>query len=239
MPTPIVVLSECDGPVAPPPGAEAYAALLAKTMAVPLRLLRVVPAAAGQVVAAESVAAVLAQQDALLLVMRCPTGADPPSGWLATAVWSLLQTVRPPLLLVPGDLADQAPPRRIALVADGDPFTLVHGQRAMHGLLLTLPIQLTVLHAPVPESAASAADALQTVLACGLAARYLTAAATLVVPAPGAVAGILAGARQVGADLLVLIIRQASLVAAGFSASPLAVLARQSPVPVLLLLATD
>lgn len=260
MSTPIVVLTQ--GPTASP-AAEAYAALLAKTIAVPMRLLRVAPVAAApttpngtqpaghlptdtatsslqsETIASQKIAAALAEQDALLVVMPRPIGATPPLGWLATTVWALLQTVRPPLLLVPGGLPVQALPLNIALVADGEPFTLMHGQRTMHTLLLTLPTQITVLHAPVPLSNTSLADALQTVLACGLAARYLTTATTLAVPAPSDVAGILAGARQMGADLLVLIIRQARLAEAGFIAGPMAELLQQSPVPVLLLLAAD
>ncbi len=259
MPTPIVVLSE--DPAASS-AAEVYAALLAKTMAVPLCLLRVAPAPplpremsspqrAGhsgadnaavidaETLISQKVAAELAEQDALLVVMLRPSGPTPLLNWRATTVWALLQAVRPPLLLVPAGRANRGLPLHIALVADGDPFMLVHGQRAMHALLLTLPIHITVLHASAPRSSSSLADALQTVLACGLAARYLTTATTLAVPAPGTVAGILAGARQMGADLLVLIIRQTSLGEAGFGAGPMAALLQQSPVPVLLLLAAD
>lgn len=262
--TPVVVLSQ-SSPA--PQVAMAYATLLAKTMAVPVRQLRVAPAptpaiattgspwagaaetrlgvpaangfAEAETIGMRDIAPVLAAHDALLVVTPRPANASCPIGWLAPSVWSLLQNIRPPLLLVPDEFTEQGIPLHIALVADGEPFVLVHGQRAMHALLLTLPIQITVFHAPTAHSTSSVADALQTLLACGLAARYLTTATTLVVPAHSAEAGILAGTRQIRADLLVLIIRQASLGAAGFGTGTMAALMQQSAVPVLLLLAAE
>lgn len=264
MPTPIVVLSQSPSAARQ---ALAYATRLAHALAVPVRWLRTAPApamapatavapaagpatrrreppvaagAAGAAAAGDvpAIAAALARQDALLVVMLRPANA-PAGGWLPLAVWALLQSVRPPLLLVPGGVAAQGLPLRIALVADGDPFTLAHGQRAMHALLLTLPVHVTVLHAPGPRSTSSLADALPTLLACGLAARYLTTATTFGVRAHSGEADILAGARHLRANLLVLIVRPSSLADAGFGTSPTAALLAQSPVPVLLLLAAD
>jgi len=264
MPTPIVVLSQS---ISASQHAVVYATLLAKTMGVPVRMLQIAPATASasettddllirnpatylkppivsgiaesEAIDFKEIAPALVKQDALLVVILRPATAKRPVGWLAPAVWSLLNIVRPPLLLVPDGTGVQALPLRLALVADGDPFTLVHGQRAMHALLLTLPIQITVFHAPVPPSTSSPTDALQTLLACGLAARYLSTATIFEVQANSIEDGILAGMRQIGADLLVLIIRKTRLEAADFKTGPMAALLQLSPVPVLLLLAAD
>ena len=261
MPTPIVVLNE---PYALPHHALAYAAQLAKTMAVPLRVFQVdsdaalltvaksarhwegrgqpmVQAAAGdlaEAVAPEAVTALVLAQGALVVVMGCPTSAETPPDWWTNLTLTLLQTTPQPLLLVPAHPAGHVPPLRIALAADGEPFTLVHEQRAMHALLLTLPVQLTVLHTLVPNTIYTAADALQTVLACRLTARYHFTD-TKEVKASSAAAGILLGLEQSDADLLVLIVRQRSLNGRHFEDSTTAQLLRQSPVPMLLLLAVD
>ncbi|MBF9236268.1 hypothetical protein I2I05_02560 [Hymenobacter sp. BT683] len=264
MSTSIVVLSEG---LSSSQEAVSYAAHLARTMAVPLREFRVNTRATqalessntltikafypgnrittiignvddSRAVMPQELAAALVEQEPLLVVMQRLPSTAYPLGQLAKAVHSLLQTTRQPLLLVPENTEAQAPPLRIALVTDGDPFTLVHGQRAMHALLLTLPIKIAVLHAPIPKSYSSLADALQSVLACGLATRYPSIAA-LEIQADNLVAGILAGVKQIRADLLVLIIRHRSLAETDFCAGTMAALFQQSPIPVLLLLATD
>lgn len=253
MPTPIVVLRQS---ASAPQAAVAYATLLARAMAVSVCVLQMAtaPVLAGRTAAAitddipdpattmeEKIAPALANEDALLVVMPVPATVGSSAGLTDPAVWSLLQAISPPLLLVPGDLTSQELPSHIALVTDGDPFTLVHGQRAMHALLLTLPVHITVLHTPTPRSTSSPTDALQTLLTCGLAARYLTTAAALMVPNGNSAGGILDGVpdrvRELRADLLVLIVRQGALREAGFRSSMMAALLQQSPVPILLLLA--
>ncbi|NVO32578.1 adenine nucleotide alpha hydrolase family protein [Hymenobacter lapidiphilus] len=255
MPTSIVVLSQSESASK---AAVSYATLLARAMAVPVCLLQM---AAGPVLAGEStpgmaddiarpaatleetIVPTLANKDALLVVMTVPATSSPSAGLADPAVWSLLPAISPPLLLVPSGLTSQEPPSHIALVTDGDPFTLMHGQRAMHALLLTLPVLITVLHTPTARSTSSPADALQTLLTCGLAARYLTTAAALVVPGGNAADKILSGVpdrvRELRADLLVLIIRRGALREAGFGRSMMAALLQQSPVPILLLLAAE
>lgn len=168
-------------------------------------------------------------QQGLLLVL-----ARPPARHTAAVTQQLLRASTLPLLLVPSPAAGRLPPRRIALAAAGKPFVLEQSLRIMHALLLTLPAQLIVLHAQLPHSIYSAADALHTVQACGLALRHL-AIDGWDVPALAPAAGILAGVQQVAADLLVLPVWPRSRWDPAFASSVTARLLAQCPVPVLLL----
>lgn len=250
MSTSLVVLTAQHVALGP---SSAYATRLARAMGVPLRLLpphltEALTSGAGGLGPHEPLqagmprpgtpAAILAAQNALLLVLPRPTIAEARPGWLATLAGALLQSTTQPLLIVPPQPQGEVPPLRMVLAASGEPFQLVHGRRAMHALLFTLPIHLKVVHVQLPGQAPNGTEALQSVLTCGLATRSV-ATELLEVAADNAAEGILLGLAQASADLLVLIVRQRSLREGRFAQSIPAALLQRSPVPVLLLVAAD
>jgi nucleotide-binding universal stress UspA family protein len=177
------------------------------------------------------------QHHALLLALERPAFDVPIVGLVATAL-HLLQTTACPLLIVPSQGPVHVPPRRIALAADGEPFTLGQGLKTLHALTLTLPTQLTVVHAHLPHTVRGGDDALRTVRACGLATRFIPTD-LIEVPSRRASDGILAGVQRIQADLLVLVVRRRSATPALFHRSITAKLLKRSLVPVLLMLAQD
>ncbi|MDO7852477.1 universal stress protein [Hymenobacter convexus] len=199
-----------------------YAASLARVLAV--RLVQAPPAGAPPASPAPPA------HQPLLLVLPGSASAE----HLADEAQRTLRASALPVLVVPSPAAGRMPPRRIALAAEGEPFVLGTGLRALNALLLTLPTRLTVLHSQLPQGHYSAADALHAVQACGLALRHLTIDAREV-PALDPASGILAGVQELEADLLVLPVRPRRPHGPAFAGSVVARVLARSPVPVLLL----
>lgn len=172
----------------------------------------------------------------LLIVLGRPNHDDLPDALNDTTALEILRHAPYPLLVVPPTLARPAPPRRLLLAADGEPFTLGSYAGPARHLLGALQAELTVLHC-APDAAlaaATAATALASVEQTGLTLELPPARARQVVAADPA-AGILAAARPADYDAVVLLARRRSVLGRLFHRSVTAAVLRHCPLPMLVL----
>lgn len=188
----------------------------------------------------DAVAETLRHYQPRLLVLGRPGTAATPVEVITGAAMDLLRNVPYPLLIVPTVGWGDFPPRRLVLAVDGNEFLLYKNQDIVQQLLAALHATLTVVHvsptkSPHPEIAS---DAMDTVRLSGVAALPEGSKPHLVYH-PDAAEGIMQGASELNADLLVVVARRHSLLGSLFHRSTTAKLLSESPLPVLLLPATD
>ena len=156
---------------------------------------------------------------------------------VSTAVRDLLRGGNFPLLVVPETYHGPASPARVAVAADGEPFVLDHPAAAQQLLAQLQPV-LTVVTVEGIEDDQACAAALRYVKASGLTAgaNYTT---PLAVRHLSPAQGLLTAIGQTDAQLLVLVARQRSFLGDVFHRSVTSRLLADSPVPLLVLPATD
>jgi nucleotide-binding universal stress UspA family protein len=174
-----------------------------------------------------------------LLVLGRPGTANTPSEVVSSAAMDLLRHVPFPLLIVPTVGWDTAPPRRLALAVDGEPFSLYDNQRIVQQLQQAIPGVLQIIHVTSgPDDTRTPDQILRTVRACGLADK-LSPEQVHIVPEMQTVEGVLQAASEQQIDMLVVIARRHNLLGSLFHRSVTAQLIGESPLPVLLLPALD
>ncbi|SDY60196.1 universal stress protein [Hymenobacter psychrophilus] len=187
----------------------------------------------------EAVGAAIRQHNPLLLVLGRPGGASTPVEVMTRTARTLLSTVPYPLLLLPSLDWPPAPPHRMLLAVDGQPFALHQYQDVIGQLLGISGGTLNVVRVADSSHARLGAETiLETVVANNLADR-LALGRLSEVASPSVVGGVLAEAARQEADLLVVVARHHSLIGSLFHRSVTAQLIEQSSVPLLLLPAQD
>ena len=153
------------------------------------------------------------------------------------SVWSLLRSGDFPLLVMPESYNGPFSPTRVAVAADGDPFELDHPTAAQQLLAHLQPV-LTVVRVEGIEDDQACATGLRYVQASGLTAgaRHTT---PLAVRDLDPAQGLLTAIAQTEAQLLVLIARRRSFLGEMFHRSVTSKMLAASPVPLLVLPATD
>jgi nucleotide-binding universal stress UspA family protein len=172
----------------------------------------------------------------LLVVLGRPDYSDLPDELVQTTSLDLLRTAPYPMLVVPHGIASTAPPRRVLLAVDGQPFTLGEHAGSIHHLLTALGADVTVLHV-APDTGPNELPPpllLESVARTGLLADLPLAQYRAVVNSHAA-AGILEAAQPAAYDLVVLIARQRSFMGNLFHHSVTAQVLLASKVPVLVL----
>lgn len=170
----------------------------------------------------------------LLLAM----GREHPKNLLDRLISNLalpvLHDARYPLLLVPEEWTDTAPPHRVVVAADDDPFWLTTPSRGVAPLLAALHSSTTVVHVANANGPSQADVGLDNVRRTGMFGP-LTNNSLYEVREEATAAGILHAADELDAQLLVVLARPHTFVGGLFHRSVTAQLLRRSPVPVLVL----
>ncbi|GGF15390.1 universal stress protein [Hymenobacter cavernae] len=174
-----------------------------------------------------------------LIVLSRPQDSPTPDELVTTTALNLLRTSPYPLLVVPPAAPATTPPKRVALAADGGKFSLgASDVDAMRHLLSALHAELTVVHVTESATRHTAQQARESVEHTGLT-RDLPAVHTCHVCQAEPAEGLMDAVREQQADLLVVIARPHTLLGRLFHRSVTARLVLHSPVPVLVLSATD
>lgn len=178
-------------------------------------------------------------QPPLLVVLARPDPAIAPEGLVVSTAMSLLRHAPYPLLLVPAAGWDAVLPRHLLLAVDGQPFRLRPHQDLLRRLLAATQGTFDVVHVIMEETAQhSPAPVLETVsennLVNSLPERNLHQVYQIT-----AVDGILEEAARQQTDMLVVVARPHSLFGRLFHESVTAQILRESPIPVLVLLAEE
>ena len=183
--------------------------------------------------------AVRHHQPELLILGRPGTAVQPAEVIVGTAM-DLLRHVPYPLLTVPTVGWDTFPPRRLVLAVDGEEFALYKNQEIVKELLGALHGTLTIVHVTDKKDPGAAAGhrALRAVRHSDVAPVASNAEVHLVYH-PDAAAGIMQGASELQADLLIVIARRHSLLGSLFHRSVTAQVISESPIPVLVLPAAE
>ncbi|MCC3156679.1 universal stress protein [Hymenobacter sp. 15J16-1T3B] len=188
----------------------------------------------------EAVAEAVRHHHPLLLVLGRPGTASAPAEVVTSAALDLLRHAPYPLLIVPTVGWQCTLPQRLLLAVDGEPFALRSAPQLLPALQAQLPAELLVLHVtdqPDP-GAATSHRVVQSVRRSGVATLPAHSQPHVVYHAHAA-EGILEGAAETDADLVVLVARRHSLLGSLFHRSVTAQLISQSTLPLLLLPALD
>lgn len=184
---------------------------------------------------AQAVADALHRHHPLLLVLGRPDYSDLPDELVQTTSLDLLRTAPYPMLVVPHGVAATAPPRRVLLAVDGQPFSLGENAGRVLQLLKALGADITVGHV------AASADfnellplVLDSVTRTGLPADLHPLQYQPLV-SDHAATGILHAAQPSTYDLVVLIARRRSFMSNLFHHSVTAQVMLASRIPVLVL----
>ncbi len=189
---------------------------------------------------ADAVADAVRRHHPTLVVLGRPATEETPDELVSTTALDMLRTAPYPMLVVPHNVHTTTPPRRILLAVDGEAFSLGRHAGALRHLLDALHAELTVLH--VSETAdpnENEAAALALVQQTGLTADLAQPIRTLNMATPAPAEGILRAARPADFDMVVLIARPRSFLGELFQRSVTAQVLLHSPVPVLVLPATE
>lgn len=182
-----------------------------------------------------AVADAVARHHPALIVLGRPDHSNLPDELVQTTSLDLLRHAPYPMLMVPHLVASTAPPRRVLLAVDGEPFSLGAHAGTMQQLFTALKAEVTVLHVSAGHHAL-APTALESVRQTGLLldlppAHTHTRTATNASPARG----ILQIAQPHDFDLLVVIARERSFLGQLFHHSVTAQVLLDSALPVLVL----
>ncbi|MBD2721088.1 universal stress protein [Hymenobacter armeniacus] len=146
-----------------------------------------------------------------------------------------LQAARYPLLLVPEGWAETELPQRLLVAADGAPFTLAAPAWPLKELFNALQPTTAVVHvAPEVHGPSHGDVALKSVMSAQLFGP-LTNNSLYEVREEAPADGILHAARELGAQLIVVLARPHTFLGSLFHRSVTAQVLRRSPVPVLVL----
>ena len=183
-----------------------------------------------------AVADAVSRHHPVLIVLGRPDRDELPDELASTTALEILQQQPYPLLVVPPKLAHAAPPRRLLLAVDGEPFSLGEYAGMARTLLNSLHAELTVLHCAghAPADSDSAAAVLETVQATGLVLE-LPLPHVLQTVASDSAEGILAAAKAAQYDAVVLLARRRSVLGRLFHRSVTARVLLHSQIPVLVL----
>lgn len=181
-----------------------------------------------------AVADVVQRRHPLLLAL----GREQPHNWLDRLISNqalpILQGAHYPLLLVPEDWHDLAPPSRVVVAADEHNFWLTTPALALAELFSALHPTTTVVHVESGTGPSHAHVGLEAVRRTGLFGNITnTSLYELREEAPAD--GILHAASELQAQLVVLLARPHTFVGGLFHRSVTAQVLRRSPVPVLVL----
>lgn len=187
----------------------------------------------GRVAVAASDAA--ARHHPTLIVLGRPDYSDEPDELVHTTCLDILRIAPYPMLVVPHGVVSTAPPRRVLLAEDGEPFALGKFSGPIHAMFKTLRAEITVLHV---QSEANSEDfaplALEAVRRAGLA-EGLPPMQSLTVVNSNPAEGILAAVQPGDYDLVVLIARPRSFLSQLFHQSTTAKVLIHSALPVLIM----
>ena len=188
----------------------------------------------------EAVADAVRHHHPELLILGRPGTAVQPVEVIVSTAMDLLRHVPYPLLTVPTVGWDTFPPRRLVLAVDGNEFSLYKNQEIVKDMLESMQGELSILHVTNKKDPGAAAGhrALHAVRHSEVAPLPPHAQVHLVYH-PDAAAGILQGAAELQADLLIVIARRHSLLGSLFHRSVTAQVISESPIPVLVLPALD
>lgn len=181
-----------------------------------------------------AVADAVERHQPLLLVLGRPNRDELPDELTSTTALDILQHEPYPMLVVPPRLQNLAPPRRLLLATDGEPFTLGSYAGAARHLLHSLQAEITILHCVPYKDEAAAATAFDSVLNTGLMLDLAPPSMTQVVAANPA-EGILAAAQAADYDAVVMLARRRSVLGQLFHSSVTAQVLLHSTIPVLVL----
>ena len=181
------------------------------------------------------VADAVSRHQPVLIVLGRPNYDELPDELASTTALDIIQHDPYPLLVVPPKLSSTAPPRRLLLAVDGEPFSLGEYAGMARSLFQALQAEVTVLHctthAPTPTDGATA---LETVQATGL---FLDLPQPTLhqVMATSPAEGILAAAQGAHYDAVVLLARRRSVLGQLFHHSVTAQVLLHSEIPALVL----
>lgn len=173
-----------------------------------------------------------------LLVLGKPNTEETPDELVSSTSLTLLRATRTPLLVVPINSTAQAPPQRVTIAADTLTFSLKPQTEAIRELLGQLHPTLTVEHVVEPEDRDDCTAAHNAVLKSGLIPES-TQLKTHGVRHLRIAHGILQGATETHADLLLVIARRRSFLGQLFNRSVTAQVVLHGQLPVLLIPALD
>jgi nucleotide-binding universal stress UspA family protein len=184
---------------------------------------------------AYAVADAVSRHHPLLLVLGRPDHHGTPDELVQTTSLDLLQTAPFPMLVVPHGIAATAPPRRVLLAVDGEPFSLGEHAGPVRHLLAALGAEITVLHVlPDTTPAELAPLVVDSVVRTGLIVEVPPVRTRTVVDASAA-RGVLSVAKPADYDLVIVIAREHSFLSGLFHHSVTQQVVLDSPIPVLIL----
>ena len=180
-----------------------------------------------------AVADAVARHHPALIILGRPDHSDLPDELVQTTSLDLLRHSPYPMLVVPHLVASTAPPRRVLLAVDGEPFSLGTHAGSMQQLFTALEAEVTVLHVSAGHHELDPA-ALESVRQTGLL-HGLPPAHTRTASNASPARGILQVAQPHDFDLLVVIARERSFLGQLFHHSVTAQLLLDSALPILVL----
>ncbi|MDQ2770703.1 MAG: universal stress protein [Bacteroidota bacterium] len=188
---------------------------------------------------AYAVADAVSRHHPTLIVLGRPDPENTPDELVNTTALDILRTAPYPMLVVPHSVHTTSPPRRVLLAVDGETFSLGQHAGAMRHLLDALHAELTVLHVTETPNPDETAAVLAMVQRTGLTADLTQPIQSLSINAVAPAEGILQVARPADFDVVMLIARPRSFLGELFHHSVTAQVLLHSPVPVLVLPATE
>jgi nucleotide-binding universal stress UspA family protein len=188
----------------------------------------------------EAVARVIGRYHPMLIVLSRNDAGYASDELLTPLALSLLRTTPHPLLMVPDMPAAVPAPRRILLAVDDEPFSLGEYTGEVRNLLDALPAAITVLHVLPPGRPDDAPDQpLEWVRRTGLTDDLVPLMCHSRVSASHPAEGILRVAASQEFDLVALVARPRSFLGRLFHRSVTAQVLLHSPIPVLVLPASE
>ena len=184
----------------------------------------------------DAVAASVRQHQSQLIVLNRPEASAMPAEVVTRVVEDMLRQVPLPLLVVPAEGPAPVGFHQLVLAVDSNEMAFPETVKVMDKLMGELRCKLSIMHVSRAESHSEAAGrrAVYEVRRSGLAALPEEEAAHLVCNADAAT-GILQGADELEADVLVVIARPHSWVGSLFHRSVTAQVIKKSTIPVLVL----
>ncbi|TGD80784.1 universal stress protein [Hymenobacter wooponensis] len=187
---------------------------------------------------AYAVADAVSRHHPSLIVLGRPDYSATPDELVQTTSLDILRVAPYPMLVVPHAIQTLAPPRRVLLAVDGEPFTLGPYAGSVRHLLHSLGTAVTVLHVTTEGSAATMPQVLETVLQTGLAVD-LPEVEPRTIRHTNAAEGILEVAKPADYDMVAVVARPRSFLGHLFHRSVTAQVLLHSEIPVLVLPASN
>jgi nucleotide-binding universal stress UspA family protein len=173
-----------------------------------------------------------------LLFLGKPNTQTTPDELVSSTSLTLLRATRTPLLVVPADSPMAVPPQRISIAADQLPFTLKPQTEPIRDLLGQLKPTVTVMHVVEPEDRDDCTAAHNAVVQSGLT-MGTPQVSTHGIRSLRVFEGILQGATDTHADLLIVVARRRSFLGQLFNRSVTSQVVLHGRLPILLLPALE